>query len=287
MRIAVIQVPYHLGREGVGMGRGPIRFVEAGLAEELRERGHTVGVETVKVEPALENDLSAVIRVNARLSDLVKVSMFEGRFPLVLAGNCSTCLGVLAGLSSARTGIIWFDAHGDFNTPETSPSGFLDGMALAMAAGRCYQDLWKEIGGGGPVPESNIVLVGARDLDDEERESLERSNIAVVPAQMIRKGGVSGSFPATLERLRSRLDELYLHFDIDVLDPSEAPGVDFRCESGLFLDEIERVLETVSQHFRITAMNIASYNPDLDGNDVTLMSGLRLLTTLAGLISRW
>jgi arginase len=285
MRINLIQVPYHLKAEGVGMGRGPLRFVEAGLVEKLRQRGHTVDIDTVRVQPKLEDDLDAIARINAELSSYVEASISNGRFPLVLGGNCNTCLGVLAGLAPARTGIIWFDAHGDFNTPETSPSGFLDGMALAMATGHCHERLWQEVGDGGPVPESHTLLVGVRDLDEEERRALELSKVLVVPAAALKRRGGRGSLVTALEQLRSQTDEIYLHLDIDVLDPEEAPGVEFRSRGGLFLNEMEPALETIGKYFRIRAANLAAYNPDLDENDTTLRSGFRLLAAVVDAVS--
>ena len=269
------------------MGRGPFRFVEAGLVEKLRELGHAVDIRTVRVDAELEDDLGAVGTVNAELSGHVRAAVSHGRFPLVLAGSCNSCLGTLSGLGSTATGIVWFDAHGDFNTPETSPSGFLDGMALAMATGHCHPHLWSELGGGGPVSESRTLLVGVRDLDSEEQRSLERSRICVVPAAALKRRGGRRSLVTSLEQLRSQTDEIYLHLDIDVLDPGEAPGVEFPSSGGLSLREIESMLETIGRHFRIRAANLAAYNPDLDENDTTLRSGFRLLATVVDAASAW
>jgi len=128
-------------------------------------------------------------------------------------------------------------------------------------------------------------LVGVRDLDEEERRALELSKVLVVPAAALKRRGGRGSLVTALEQLRSQTDEIYLHLDIDVLDPEEAPGVEFRSRGGLFLNEMEPALETIGKYFRIRAANLAAYNPDLDENDTTLRSGFRLLAAVVDAVS--
>ncbi|HVG00128.1 MAG TPA: arginase family protein, partial [Chloroflexia bacterium] len=132
MKIGLVEVPYYFGREGVSMGAGPARYLEAGAAEELRRAGFEVRVERVRLDSPVEDDRSAIVEVNSRVATVVLELAGEGYFPLVLAGLCNTAIGVLGGVGTEGTGVIWFDAHGDFNTPQTSTSGFLDGMALAI-----------------------------------------------------------------------------------------------------------------------------------------------------------
>ena len=270
MRINLIQVPYHYGfvQARTGAGRGPVRYLDAGAARDLRRRGFEVVVQTVQCSSDTEEILAAVA---------------AGDFPLVLSGGCSACLGVLAGLSSS-VGIVWFDAHGDFNTPETTPSGFFDGMPLAIATGLCYQDLWSQIASLPPVPVSQALLVGVRDLDPGERDNLDNSEIQVVTSAEIRAGGVIATLGPKLAQLRSRVGEVYLHFDIDVLDPEIAPGVDFRTPDGLSVREAEEAIQMVARHFRIKAAALTAYNPNHEENDRTVQTGLHLLNVLAGAV---
>ena len=143
MRISLIAVPYDSGRADVGSGRGPGVYLKAGAAEALRARGHEVEVVTVRREPPFEDELQAVLAVDTALADAVERALFDDALPLVVGGNCNVTLGVQAGLQrggAADAALVWLDAHGDFNTPATTETGYLDGMPLAMLCGRAYRD---------------------------------------------------------------------------------------------------------------------------------------------------
>ncbi len=148
MKIHLILVPYDLGQENVGMGKGPISLLQEGNADRmLMEKGFEVRVDTIQRDVPAEDDmLKKIANINANLSKSVKNAIDEGYFPLVLGGNCNNILGILSGVASSKIGIIYFDAHGDYNTPEISISGFFDGMPLAIATGQCYPDLLTQIG---------------------------------------------------------------------------------------------------------------------------------------------
>ncbi len=282
MNISLIQVPYHYGfaQARAGAGRGPIRYLEAGAEQELRRRGFEVGVRAVERRHATEELLAAVVDANTVLAGEVAGTVAAGAFPLVLSGVCSACLGVLAGLSS-RVGIIWFDAHGDFNTPETTPSGLFDGMPLAIATGLCYPELWGQIGSGAPVAASDTLLVGVRDLDAGERDNLEQSAVQVVQSAEIKASGVASALGPRLAVLRSRVEEVYLHVDIDVLDSAVAPGVDYRSPGGLSLEEMDEAIQLIAAQVRVKAAALTAYNPDYEEHDRTLKAGLHLVILLA------
>jgi len=272
----VIPVPYHLGRKGIGMGLGPLRYLDAGAEAVLRRRG----VE-VQIRPTGRNgyrhSLAAIGAVNRALASQVRAAVGSGEFPLVLGGNCNTCLGTLGGLSPARVGIVWFDAHGDFNTPATSRRGFIDGMPLAIATGHCHRALRKRIGCRDPIPEGWVVHVGSRALDREEGERLRRSQVLLVPANELRRQGFRRALLPRLMALRSRVREVYLHLDIDVLDPHQAPGVDFPAPNGLGVSEVQRAIQMIGRHFRIAAAALTAFNPRRDDDDKTLQAGLLLM----------
>src|SRR5205814_1190501 len=129
--------------------------------------------------------------------------------------DCNSCLGTLSGLKSSNIGVVWFDAHGDLNTPETSPSGFFDGMSISVALGDCHPQVWSRLGNTARIPPANVLLVGTRDLDPKERPRIENLPVAMAEAASIRKLGVPAELGPKLDALAERISEVYLHFDID------------------------------------------------------------------------
>lgn len=281
MEISLIASAYDLGRGGAGMARGPERYLEAGVADALSDKGFEVTVSSVKRESPFEHEMDAVAEVNARLAELVEAADARKAFPLVLGGNCDSALGTLAGVGTKGLGIIWFDAHGDFNTPETSTSASLAGMPVAIVTGRCHGELWSKVGGGEPVPDSRVMLIGVRDLDTEERSQLESSDVAMIEAARVNEVGVNESLDPPLDALRSRVDEVYLHLDMDSLDPGPAPGVSYPTPGGLRVEDMEHAIRTIAQDFHIRAASLSAYNLDADQNDKTLRVGMHLAEVVA------
>jgi arginase len=280
MKVSLFSLPYHLARPRIGMGGGPIRYLDKGADQLLREHGCEVDVETIEHRGPFQHEIATIIELNAQLAEGVRKAVQQHCFPLVLAGNCNTCLGTLAGLGSTDVGIIWFDAHGDFNTPETTRSGFLDGMALAIATGQCWKQLACEIPDFRPIPETRTLLVGVRDLDPEEKELLERTQVVRVGADRIRRSGLGAALEPALHALASRVREIYLHIDIDVLDPSEAPANEYSAPGGLSLAEVEQAVGLITERFLVRAAALTAYNPDYDPENKTLQAGLRLMSAI-------
>jgi arginase len=166
-----------------------LRYLDAGADRILREGRHDVHVTAVVADVAGLHTTEAVALVDRALAAAVDGALADGARPVVLAGNCHSCLGTLAGLA-ADVGIVWLDAHGDFNTPETSPSGYFDGMALAVAAGLAHDDLRARIGARA-VPGEHILLAGVRDLDPGERDNLKRAGVQVVAGDAWRDVGAA------------------------------------------------------------------------------------------------
>ena len=192
MRVSLIAVPYDLGRADVGSGRGPGAYLKAGAAEALRARGHEVEVVTVRRESPFEDELQAVLAVDSALADAVERALFDDALPLVVGGNCNVTLGVQAGLQrggAADAALVWLDAHGDFNTPATTETGYLDGMPLAMLCGRAYRDAVARELDADALPESSVLHAGGRDFDREERASLLASDLRVVEGSALRARG--------------------------------------------------------------------------------------------------
>jgi arginase len=284
MNVCLIQVPYAAGDERAGSSRGPDRYVAAG-AERL-VTGNGPAARTVRVDrgDAFRDTVSASFAVCRDLARLVRQAVDAGEFPFVLAGGCDASKGVLSGFDHASTGVVWFDAHGDFNTPESTTSGYFPGMSLAVITGHCYQAAWAEIGNAQPIPEDATLVIGVRDVDPAERERLKVSAITVVPW---RDGQPQADLHSALDRLAARVREVYLHIDIDVLDPAVAPGVvDRPVPGGLSLEQAEEAIRAVTTRFPLRAVDLAVYNPDLDEEDRTLRAGLRIIELLGRAIAK-
>jgi len=251
MAIVLVQVPYALGRRDEGLATGVPVLAEA-LADEL-------GAKTVVVEPGelSWNETGASFDVVRALAASVREVVAAGDFPLVVGGVCSSCLGAVAGLGSPEgLGVVWFDAHGDFNTPETTPTGFFDGMPLALLTGSGWEALRASVDGLRPVDETNVVLVGARDLDPAEEARLARSAVTRVAADE--------PVEPALDALAARTRDVYVHVDLDVLDPSEGQANRFRSDSGLTADAVATAVAGTAQRFAIRAAAITAYEPAYD-----------------------
>ena len=285
MDVCLIQVPFHAGDDRHGAGYGPGRLLDAGAAELLTSRGITVTVERADRTTAFRDTASSWAQENRAVAALVSRAMEAQQLPLVLAGSCTACLGVLGGFDHARCGAIWLDAHADFNTPESTISGFFPGMTAAVMAGHCYVSYWGQIGDNTPIAEDAIVMLGLRDLSPEaERQRLQRSAIRVVEW---RDGRPQGDVLAQIERLRRRVRDVYLHIDLDAFDPEVAPGViDEPVPGGLSLEDAETIVRATTRHFRVRAATLATYAPDRDHDGRTVRVVLRLIELLGDYAGR-
>jgi arginase len=245
--VTLIQVPYHLGRERVGLGAGPER-----LAEVLATDAEVV---TVERPGEFSNEVAASFAVIRALAARVHDAVAAGSFPVVVAGNCSSALGTVAGLGGENLGVVWFDAHGDFHTPETSESGFFDGMALAMLTGSGWRAARATVDGLRPVPERSVVLVGARDLDAGEDDRLRDSEVALTGREGLERH---------LDRLRERIADVYVHVDLDVLDPAEGRVNSWAAPDGLSTRDVESAIDEIGRRFTIRGAALTAYDPRCD-----------------------
>jgi len=219
---------------------------------------------------------SSSAAVNKQVATNVRAAIDAGHFPLVVAGSCVTCQGVLAGFDHTNCGVVWLDAHADFNTPDTAASGFFPGMSLAVTTGHCYANYWAQVGDNTPLNEENIVMFGVRDLwPDGERKRLEESQIRVVAW---RDGKPETDVIAPLDELARRVQDVYLHIDFDGFAPDVAPGiVDEPVPGGLSRENAETIVRAAGARFRIRAATLATYTPDRDEEEKTLQVALRLI----------
>jgi arginase len=285
MDVCLIQVPFHAGDDRHESSKGPARLVAAGAVERLRSRGVPVTLASVHRDGSFRDTAASSAQVNRQIAALVGNAVGAGRLPVVLAGSCNASLGVLAGFDHSRCGAVWIDAHADFNTPESTRSGFFAGMSAAIATGHCYRDYWAQIGDNTPISEDAIVMFGVRDVSPAaERARLERSAIQVVEW---RDEQPQGDVLAPLDDLQRRVDAVYLHVDFDAFAPEVAPGVaDEPVPGGLSLEDAERIVHATAERFRIRAVTLATYTPDRDRQDKTLSVGLRLVELLGDYASR-
>jgi arginase len=286
MDIQIIQVPYDSGHKGVRTGKGPIHFIEHGIDQILSECGHNVNISQIDHTISPPTEIGTGFELNRLLSECVKSARSENRFPLVLAGNCNSCVGTIAGINLDRLGIIWFDAHGDFNTPETTVTGFLDGMGLAMATGRCWRTLLKTIPGFVPVPDNHVVHVGSRDLDVEERKMFEKAGIPLVSPTTKRETNILETFRTALTELKNHVDKIYLHIDMDVLHTDRGQPNHLAVPGGLPVEIVEDAIKMAREYFNLGGCGISSYDPAYDKGNSVLNAGIRLIKASVSSLSR-
>jgi arginase len=277
MDIRLIACPYHLGHREVEIGAGPLAFLESGAEQALEHAGHEVSAVTIAPPQAASSEIAAIFEVNKLLATEVRDAFGSGVFPIVLAGNCNHCLGAVSGVGLAELGIVWFDAHGDFNSPDTSQSGFFDGMALHVATGNSWHALAGTIPGFRPVAERNVALAGVRDLDEAERAALDASSVVLVEESSLVSAGIEPGLAPPLDAVSSRMRDVYVHVDLDVLDPKTAPINGYQPPGGLQVSQLVDALEMVGRRFQVRAATLASYDPACDPEGGGLNAGLEVL----------
>jgi arginase len=276
MRVCLISVPYDLGRYNVGQGLGPRALLSSGLDRVLSEAGHQVNNRTLVLTDAEDlTDTQTTFRLNSLLSEAVSAARADGCLPIVLAANCITAAGTLSGLGSADTNVVWLDAHADFNTPETTRSGYLDGMALAIACGRC----WKSLAAVDPrftaVKEENVRLVGTRDVDPGEARELAAGRVRTLGPAELRKN--ENQLPGEWGPLAG---DLYIHLDADVLDSGIGRANVFASSGGLSEDEVVKLLSWAVSSTELAALGITAYSPRLDEKGAIREALKRIITAV-------
>jgi len=258
--ISLIQLPYDSGRFGERMGRGPIALLDSGLAEHLRSVGNEVDVASVRLSEGLHTETNALVELQGLAVPLIRDAIERQARPIILSGNCGTAaLSAMAALDPRSTGIIWFDAHADFNTPETSPSGFLDGMGLAILTGRCWRRLAERFESFQPVLDSQVIQIGVREKDPPEVQLLQESGIKQIPTVAL------AELPEALRQLGT--NTVYVHVDLDVIDTSEGRANGWASGGGLSVNQLGDALELIGRSVSIVAGAVTCYDPavDMDG----------------------
>lgn len=291
--ISIIGVPMDLGqmRRGVDMGPSAIRY--AGVAERLERLGHTINdlgnieiaqPERVHTSDSTLRNLTAVAEGNQKLADSVDKVIENKDFPLVFGGDHSIAIGTLAGVSKhyENLGVIWYDAHGDLNTSDTSPSGNIHGMPLAVSLGIGDESL-TGIGGYTPkVKPENIVIIGARSLDEGERELIKERGIQVFTMHEVDRMGMTKVMEEAINYLKDKTDGVHLSLDLDGLDPSDAPGVGTPVMGGISYRESHLAMEMLAESNLVTSAEFVEVNPILDDKNRTASVAVALMGSLFG-----
>ncbi|RDU34872.1 arginase [Neobacillus piezotolerans] len=292
-KLSIIGMPMDLGqlRRGVDMGPSAIRYAEVverlkTLFDEIEDLGDIpVGRPEVVIdrESKLRN-LELVTEKNGKLAEEVDKVVQRGWFPLVLGGDHSIAIGTLAGVSKhyKNLGVIWYDAHGDLNTADTSPSGNIHGMPLAVSMGIGHKML-TELGGYCPkVSPENIVIIGARALDEGEKDLIKEKGIKVYTMHEIDRMGMAKVMEETIAYLKNRTDGVHLSLDLDGLDPQDAPGVGTPVFGGITYRESHLAMEMLAEANLITSAEFVEVNPILDERNKTAKVAVELMGSLFG-----
>jgi arginase len=276
-RLRIISCPFHNGLRNVSMGAGATRLsTDDALLAGVQAAGWEL--EHDEIPPVDESDPEIVraIELIRRLAAAVANAAADGAFPLVFAGNCNSCLGTTAGVGAQDLGVVWFDAHADFDDPDENESGFFDVMGLAMLTGRGWRALRRTIPGHLPIKECNVVLAAIRDLEPYQRRRLERSELIRIPG-VIEPGG----FEEAIAELSRRVERVYLHVDLDSIDVSHARANKYAAPGGPSLNRVLECIGETCRRFDVAAAAITAYDPSLDDDERTLSAARRISSHIA------
>jgi arginase len=283
------------GRRGVDMGPSAIRI--AGVAGKLTELGHRViddgdvvikNMEELKVGNERARYLPEIARASTIIARKVERIIGLGHFPLVLGGDHSIAVGTVSGLAAfaqsqgKKLGLLWVDAHGDINTPETSPSGNIHGMPLATLLGFGAGELTSIAGADAKISPTNVALVGIRSLDSGEKKRLKETGVQVHTMSDIDRQGVHQIMKKALARVTDGTDFVHVSLDLDAVDPAVAPGVGTPVKGGLDYREAHLVMETVADAGVMTSLEVVEVNPILDAGNASAEFAVELVQSAFG-----
>jgi arginase len=278
IRVGIAKLP-HTGSRVRGLSEGPDEMEGGGLLELLEGMACTVEAsQTAAMTPIEEKQYGAWHKLglaSRHLADIVAEQRRRGLFTFGLLANCNGLMGMLAGLQRSgpgwkplRVGLVWIDAHGDINTPETTLSGMLGGMPVAVSTGMCLHRLRVKCGLDPALPTRYVTMVGVRDTDPLEQEIIDRSDIEHITVDQVRR--LTPAIDLEMERLAAVADLIYVHVDMDALDPEEVPGHGLTVEDGPTSIELGNALEMMFEHPAAAAFGVASYpvGRDPDGRSL-------------------
>lgn len=293
MDLKILGVPLDLGANRRGTDMGPSAIRVANVADRLRQLDHDVQdlgnlytptAETRTVTHEKLQYLDEIVQVADNIARRVETIADEGSFPLVLGGDHSLSIGSVGGLARTgdRVGLVWVDAHGDFNTPATSPSGNVHGMPLSALVGTGHDALVEAAGVSPKVQPEDAAVVGIRSLDPPEREVIRGSGVTVFTMQDVDTLGMREVMVRALDVATEGTDRLHISLDIDSVDPQEAPGVGTPVPGGLTYREAHLAMELASREGTLGSMDVVEVNPLLDERNRTAELAAELVASALG-----
>lgn len=295
--VEIIGFPMDLGSDRRGVDMGPSALRIAGISARLESLGYTVadrGDLPVEIrerqtvsDPRLKY-LDEIVRASATLADTVRSALDRGRFPLCIGGDHSLSLGTLAGISAhcrqanRKLGVLWIDAHADMNTDRTTPSGNIHGMPMAAALGWGAEALTGLMGFSPKVRASDAVLIGMRQIDPGEKETIRKAGVSVYTMSDIDRRGIADIVDHALLDLAGRVDHLHVSLDLDAVDPSVVEGVGTPVPGGLSYREAHLIMETIAECGCMRSMDVAEVNPILDHRNRSAAFAAELVASSMG-----
>jgi len=288
--IRIIGVPIDLGQSKRGVDMGPAAVRYAGLAAKLEALGHLVidggnvpvAVRETLVAEAAQHYLPSIAQVCRGTYDAACQAVTAGETPLFIGGDHTMAIGTIGGVTAvAPCGVLWIDAHGDFNTPETTRSGNIHGMPLAVLLGEGYAPLVDIGRPGAKLRPEDVVLLAVRDLDPAERQHIRQRGITVYTMRDVDERGIAPVVREALERLEQH-HRLHVSIDMDCLDPQVGPGVGTPVPGGLTCREAQLIMEIIADCGCCCSMDIAEINPILDQHNRTAQLATDLAASLFG-----
>ena len=296
-KIRIIGVPMDLGQSRRGVDMGPSALRVAGLQSRLKQLGHTVeDIGNVPVKQAEEQPygekrakyLNEIAETCRGLAEMTEQTLAEGLLPLVLGGDHSIAIGSCSGVSdffrkqSKKIGYLWLDAHGDMNTPESSPSGNVHGMPLAALIGYGAPELVELLGYKPKVEPRNVAIVGVRDLDAKERRLVKDSGVHALTMRDIDERGMREVMSEALRFATDDTDGVAVSLDMDVIDPSDAPGVGTPVRGGITYREAHLAMEMIADSDAMVSLEIVEINPVIDLHNTTALLGVEMVLSATG-----
>ncbi|MDH5454893.1 MAG: arginase [Gammaproteobacteria bacterium] len=295
--IHIINVPLDLGASRRGTDAGPSAFRVAGLGREIRDMGYTISSETDIPVPAMETRKTSdtrtrfkdeILQVCEELANHVIAALEAGEWPLVIGGDHSIAMGTVSGLaahlgkSGQKLGLIWFDAHGDMNLPDSTPSGNIHGMPLAHLLGYGDPDLASIHGISPAVNPENVVLIGIRDIDQIERDFINASGVTAFTMRDIDQLGMAEVARRALEIVNDGTGGFHVSFDLDGCDPEVIPGTGTTVPGGASFREAHLLLEECAADGRILSLEVVELNPFLDHANISAKRAVSLIQSALG-----
>ena len=296
-KIRIIGVPMDLGQSRRGVDMGPSALRVAGLQSRLKQLGHTVeDIGNVPVKQAEEQPygekrakyLNEIAETCRGLAEMTEQTLSEGFLPVVLGGDHSIAIGSCSGVSdffrkqSKKIGYLWLDAHGDMNTPDSSPSGNVHGMPLAALIGHGAPELAELLGYKPKIEPRNVAIVGVRDLDPKERRLVKDSGVHALTMRDIDERGMREVMSEALRFAMDDTDGVSVSLDMDVIDPSEAPGVGTPVRGGITYREAHLAMEMIADSEAMVSLEIVEINPVIDLHNTTALLGVEMLLSATG-----